>query len=233
MSDNEKQMMNEINSSIRKQNLVDIYQKNRKLINITLALLAIFAVVFLTVSIYQNKQAEKFSKILHQSMIDYQMKKFDDAQQKLSEIYNSKSAPKGLKTLAGLRLSAMYLNNNSKEGVEKATKIYEEINSCRSCPGYAKDLTGLLLVKFWLVNEDFFNDEKIIKEINKIADKSQFFKYEVFYEQAFFEVREGNLEKAYNKFELIAKSPESSEEMKEEAQKGINIVLSKGFKPNK
>lgn len=233
MSDNEKQVINEINSSIRNQVISDFYQKNKKVIKVTLILLALFAVVFLTVSIYQNKQEEKFSKILHQSITDYQMQKFSDAKEKLLEVYNSKSSPSGLKTIAGLRLSAIYLNENSKKSIESATKIYEEISDCKNCPKYASNLTGLLLVKFWLVNEDFYSDKKILEKINKIADKSQFFKYEIFYEQAFFELRQNNLEKSYNKFELIAKSPEASEEMQEDAKKGMNIVLSKGFKLQK
>lgn len=233
MSDNEKQVMNEINSSIRNQAIADLYQKNKKIINITLVLLALFALVFLTISLYQNKQKEKYSNILHQSMTDYQMQKFSDAKEKLLEVYSSKSSPSGLKTIAGLRLSAIYLNENSKKGIENATKIYEEISNCKNCPKYASNLTGLLLVKFWLINEDFYNDEKILEKINKIADKSQFFKYEIFYEQAFFELRQNNLEKSYNKFELIAKSPEASKEIQEDAKKGMNIVLSKGYKLQK
>jgi len=148
----------------------------------------------------------------------------------LEEIYQATMAPSRLKTIAGLRLSALYLGENNKESIKKAVEIYKNIANCGSCQSYGRDLARLLLVKFWLINEEFYNNKEIIKEIDDLAKKSEIFKYDIILEQAFFLLSQNNLEDSYNKFQSVVTSLEASDENKETAQNGINILFSKGFK---
>ena len=56
-------------------------------------------------------------------------------------------------------------------------------------------------------------------------------KYYISEQRAFLEAQKGNLEKSHQILELIVKSPESAQALKERAKDGIKILISKGFEP--
>jgi hypothetical protein len=177
---------------------------------------------------YNKSQQQKFSEILHQSLINQQIGEIEKAKENLKTIYEAQSAPSGVKSLASLRYAALLLEEGKKS---EAAKIYAEVNDCNSCDDYVKDLAGLLAVKVWMSDEAEVKKEDLSARIEKIENASKLLRHHIAEQRAFLEMQKNNLEKSYQIFESISKSPEGSQALKSRANDGLKIVVSKGFEP--
>lgn len=217
-------LINQARSEARREDFKNILVNNSKLIIVVIALLLILLGIFFAASSYQDSKKEKFSKQLHQALI-YQEKDQDKkAEEVLKNIYNSSSAPSGIKSIASLRLAAILINNNQ---MDEAIKIYHNINNNGSYDQYIQELAGLLEAKTLVVINDQSKAKDTLATISKIESKSSILKYDISEQKAIFEMKQGNLAETKKIFEEISKNPESSESLKKRAGEMLKMVTSK------
>lgn len=223
-------LINQARSQARNDDFKRFFAKHSKNIITTIILFTVLLAGFFGYKTYKNSQEEKYSEILHQSLLYQQERNLEKAKENLKIIYESKSAPSGVKALASLRYAAFLLEEDNRQ---EAAKVYQAVNSCKSCDEYLHDLAGLLMVKLWMADLEEFKKEDLSLKIKKIEDGAKILKYNIAEQRAIFEMQNGNLEKAYEIFDLIAKSPEGSNSLKERAKNGLKMVLEKGFEVKK
>jgi len=177
---------------------------------------------------YQKSQQEKFSTILHQSLINQQIGEPEKAKENLKTIYEAKSAPKGVRSLASIRYAAFLLEEGNKS---EAAKIYAEVNDCKSCDEYIRDLAGLLLVKTWMSDETELQKADLNERVSKIEKTNKILRYYILEQKAWLEMKRNELEKSYQTFESIAKNPETAKALKARAEDGLKMVIEKGYTP--
>ena len=73
MSSDIKHILKQANSEIRKENIAKIFRKNKKILFVILSVAISSSIIFTAYKINQKSQQEKYSEILHQSMIDQQL----------------------------------------------------------------------------------------------------------------------------------------------------------------
>jgi hypothetical protein len=219
-------LINQARAEARSDNLKRFFSKNSKIISKLFIVLLLAVVAFFVYSSYRKMQAEKFSKILHRSLLSQQAGELDKARLDLEEIYKSDSAPSGVKSLASLRLAAFLLEEGK---LNDATKIYQEVNNCRLCDDYVKDLAGLLMIKLWVADALELQKEDLSKKIAEIEDNASVLKFQISEQRAIVEMYKGNLEESYKIFESIEKSSDASQAVKLRAADGIKMLIEKGY----
>lgn len=221
-------LINQAKSEARSESLRNFLSKNSKKIIVAGVAVVVIALLFIAFSIYNKSQQEKYSTMMHQSLIDQQIGDVAKAKAGLKEIYESKMAPKGVKSFAAIRYAAFILEEGK---VSEAIKIYQTVNECSSCDDYVRDLAGLLIVKLWIADSEEVKKEDLTSRIEKIENRSSVLKYYIAEQRAFLELQRNNLEKAYKIFDVIAQSPEGSQLVKERAANGLKMVISRGYEP--
>jgi hypothetical protein len=228
MSDEAMNLINQARAQSRSESIRNFLAKNGK----NIARLVIFAIVALIVLFgfksYQNSQEAKYSEILHKSLLNQQVGNIEEAKKDLKQIYNAKSAPSGVRSLALLRFAAILSEEGNKQD---SAKIYLEVSDCGSCDAYIKDLGGLLLVRTWLSDEAEFNKDDLSARIEKIENGGKVLRYHIAEQRAMLELQRNNLEKAYKIYEQISKNPESSQVLKARAVDGLKMIVAKGYEP--
>ncbi len=228
MSNEVSEIINQAKSQAKKERISNFFKKNLKLIK-AFAITSFFAlIIFFALNAFHNSRQAKFSEILHQSLINQQIGDIEKAKENLRIIYNAKTAPSGVKSLASMRLAALLFDEGKKS---EALEIYLKINECMYCDNYIKDLSGLLAVKSWMSDEDEVKKDDLIARIEKIESRNKMLKYYVLEQKAVLEMQRNNLEKSYQIFELISKNPESSQILKARAKESLRIIIGKGFEP--
>lgn len=228
MSDEMLNLINQARSQARSEGLKNFFGKNAKaLVRVAVAILVVI-ILLVGFSSFQKSREAKFSEILHKSLINQQIGEPEKAKENLKEIYDTKSAPSGVRALASLRYAAFLLEEGKKD---EAAKIYLEVNDCGSCDDYLQELAGLLAVKTWMSDEDELQKEDLAARIEKIENDSKTLRYQISEQRAFLEMQRNNLEKSYQIFEAIVKSPESGEALKSRASDGMKMVMAKGYEP--
>ncbi len=230
MSENNEMnsLINQAKSEARSECVKKFFAKNGKIIT-TVATFAVVGVVgFAAFALYQNSQEEKFSEIFHQALIDQQLGDMNKAREGLQKIYETSSAPKGVKSLASLRYAAMLLDENKKA---EAGEVYKKISECGNCDSYVKDLGGLLAVKTWLSDEEEIQKEDLLVRIEKIESNSKELRYQISEQKAFLQIQKNNLSKAYEILESISKSPEVTQTIKTRVLDGMKMIVAKGYQP--
>jgi hypothetical protein len=215
-------------SQARNENFTKFFGKHSKTLKRLAFALAAVLIVFLIFNFVQNSREESFSEILHQSLIDQQTGDLTKSKEALKKIYETKSAPSGVWSLASMRYAAFLLEERKNSD---AAKIYQEVNQCYSCDTYIKDLAGLLAVKTWISDDDEIQKADLTSRVEKIEKSNKFLKYQVAEQRAFLEMQRNNLEKSYEIFDSIAKSHEASEGLRSRAADGLKMVIAKGFEP--
>lgn len=206
-----------------------IGKNSRILIYVGVAALVVL-IAILAFNIYQTKAEEKYSAILHQSLVYQQIGELEKSKAELAKIVNS-SAPSGVKSLASLRYAAFLLE---EQKLEEVKKIYAEVNQCRFCDDYVQDLAGLLLVRVMISDEvELKNPDELATKISKIENRATILKNHIAEQLAMFEFLRENFEKSYDIFKKISEDSASSPILKMRAQDGMKMVLAKGFKPVK
>ncbi len=228
MSDEAMNLINQARAQSRSEGIRNFFAKNAK----NIARLVIFAIVALIILFgfksYQNSQEAKYSEILHKSLLNQQVGNIEEAKKDLKKIYDAKSAPSGVRSLASLRLAAILLEEGNKQD---SAKIYLEVSGCGSCDAYIKDLGGLLAVRTWLSDEAELNKDDLNTRIEKIENGGKVLRYHIAEQRAMLELHRNNLEKAYKIYEQIAKNPESSQVLKTRAADGLKMIVAKGYEP--
>ncbi len=221
-------LINQARAQAKRDGLFRFFGKNKKTI-LTVSIAALVATIgFLAFNSFQKSRQEKFSGILHQSLIDQQVGETEKAKENLKKIYDAKSAPSGVWSLASIRYAAFFLEEGNKS---EAEIIYQKVHSCRSCDDYIRDLAGLLVVKTWMSDVNEVKKEGLNSRIEAIENSSKTLRYYISEQRALLELQKNNLEKSYQIFDAIAKNPEVSQSLKTRAADGMKIVVSKGFSP--
>ena len=230
MSSDIKHILKQANSEIRKENIAKIFRKNKKILFVILGVAITSSIIFTAYKINQKSQQEKYSEILHQSMIDQQLGDIEKAKKNLKEIYDSSSAPNGVKSLASLRYAGILLEENKKS---EAINVYSEVNKCRFCDNYIKELAGLLMVRTLMTEEEVLTKTDLSEKILAVENNSKILRYYIAEQRGYLEMNKNNLEKSYQIFEMIAKNPEVREDLKNRASDAMKIVVQKGYEPKK
>jgi hypothetical protein len=227
MASNNEEVMHLINQAraeARRENFRNIFVKNSKLIIALILLLIFFLGAFFVVTNYQDIKKEKFSKQLHQALIYQEKGDVEKTKETLENIYNSNSAPNGLKSIASLRLAAILMENDQ---MLEALKIYQNINNNRDYDQYIRELAGLLEAKTLVIIDDKSKVKETLATINKIESKSTLLKYYISEQKGILAMKQNDLETAKKVFEEISKNPESSESLKKRSSEMLKIVTSK------
>ncbi len=230
MSSDIKHILKQANSEIRNENIAKIFRKNKKILFVILGVAIASSIIFTAYKINQKSQQEKYSEILHQSMIDQQLGDIEKAKKNLKEIYDSSSAPNGVKSLASLRYAGILLEENKKS---EAINVYSEVNKCRFCDNYIKELAGLLMVRTLMTEEEALTKIDLSEKILAVENNSKILRYYIAEQRGYLEMNKNNLEKSYQIFEMIAKNPEVREDLKNRASDAMKIVVQKGYEPKK
>jgi hypothetical protein len=107
MSDETNSLINEAKAQARKENIKNFFSRNEKLIKRAATGILIAFAVYGVLCAIQNSREVKYSAILHQSLIDQQMGDREKAKENLKKIYDAKTAPSGVRSLASLRYASM------------------------------------------------------------------------------------------------------------------------------
>ena len=230
MSSDIKHILKQAHSEIRSENIAKIFRKNKKILFVILGVAITSSIIFTAYKINQKSQQEKYSEILHQSMIDQQLGDIEKAKKNLKKIYDSSSAPSGVKSLASLRYAGILLEEGKKS---EAVDVYSEVNKCRFCDNYIKELSGLLMVRTLMNDEEAVNKVDLSEKILAVENNSKILRYYIAEQRAYLEMNKNNLEKSYQIFEMISKNPDVREDLKNRASDAMKIVIQKGYEPKK
>lgn len=222
-------MINQAKAEARNDAIKTFFMKYRKIIKNLLLVFFIFVIGYIAVSVYQKAQQERYSQVLHQSLLDQQSGDIEKTKEALKSIYDSASAPSGIKALASLRYADIFLQEGK---ISKASEIYQDVSECRSCDTYIRELAGLLAIKSWIADENELKKDDILINIEKIESKTRVLKYHVLEQQGTVEMLKGELEKSYKTFDSIVKSPEAPKVVKARSSDALKKILEKGFDPN-
>ncbi|MBU6338582.1 MAG: tetratricopeptide repeat protein [Rickettsiales bacterium] len=228
MSENNEMnsIIHQAKSEARADSIKQFFTLNRKIITVAAILSLVVVVGFVVFDAFQTSQEKKFSAVLQQSTIDQQEGNLDKAKNSLQEVVDSGLTPRNIKALATLRLAALLLDENKKP---EAVALYQQVNQCRTCDAYLKDLAGLLTVRVWLSDENEIQKDDLLARIEKIESNSKELRYQITEQKGWFELIKNNLDKSYAIFESLAKNPEADEALKKRAGEAMKIVVSNGY----
>jgi hypothetical protein len=230
MSNELNEVINGAKSQARSEKIRKFFDENAKILKIFGVALGAFAVASLVFAIVYNSREAKFSAVLHQSLVYQQLNDIAKAEESLKQIYDAKLVPGGVRSLAMIRYAAFLLDKSDYEG---AVKVYQELNQCRSCDQYVRELSGLLIAKIWSSNQTEIEKEDVAQKIEKIEGNSKILRFQIAEQRALLELQKNNFKKSYQIFEMIEKNSESSPELKIRARDGMRMIVSKGFDPLK
>lgn len=208
----------------------DLAFKHRKSLLIAVAVMFVALILLGLFAINQKSRQQKYSAMLHQSMVEQQMGDLQKAKSILQKIHESSTAPTGIKSMASIRYAAFLLEESNKS---EALKVYLDLNQCSSCDEFIRDLAGLLAVRTITSDEKELAKAENMAVIQKIEQKATIFKYQIAEQRALIELLKGNLENSYQIFEMIAKSSEASHNLKGRANDGMQMLIEKGYAPKK
>ena len=228
MSSELNNILKSASAEVRSENIARIFKKNKKILTLILAIAVSGSICFTAYKINNKIQQEKYSEMLHQSMIEQQIGEIEKSKQTLKKIHESSSAPNGIKSLASLRYAGILIDEGKKED---AITVYKQISSCRFCDAYIKDLSALLMVRTILTDETLSKKEEFVGDLEKIENKSKVLRYYIAEQRGYLEMNKNNFAVAYKIFEMIAKNPDVKENLKNRASDAMKMVIQKGFDP--
>lgn len=150
-------IIKEIKDEAKKDAIAQFFKKNRKILTKTAIATAILLVFYFIYAIFNNHQEEKYSKFLHQSLIQEELGHYQNAKIALEKIINARFAPKGVKALASIRYAGFLLLENKSD---QAIKLYEKIAYKSSNDDFLQELAGLLAAKA-IINQTTTKNTKI------------------------------------------------------------------------
>jgi hypothetical protein len=208
------------------QSGLGFFKNNISLIKKIILVFFLSAIIIAGYRVNSKINSNKYSEMLHQSMIHEQLSELDKSEELLKKIYES-SAPSEIKSLAGIRYASYLVRSNK---LSQAGEIYSQINKCFGCDRYIKDFSGLLAVKTWLSDSEEVKKSDLPKRIEAIESSSKILKYQITEQRGLLALKNNNLEVAYKIFESIINS-EASQNLKYKAQDMMLMINEKGYQP--
>jgi hypothetical protein len=217
-------LLKEIKSEIKKDQIFKIWTEYKKPIITTIILVALASISWVALEVHNHKQAEKYSAILHQILIDdINQKNSNEIQADLKSIYKEEASPFGIKEISLLKSAAAFLKEGNKQ---KAIDTYIEINENKKFDQFSREYSGLIALKI-LINSKGDNKNKIISLATKLEGNSNILKYYIMEQRAIFQWNEGNFKIANEIFNNISKNPEVPASLKKRTQEMNKIYISK------
>jgi len=173
---------------------------------------------------YRSFMQEKYSAILHESMVEQQMGNLEKSSSLLKQVYEARTAPSGVKSIAALRYAAFLIEEQKKD---EALKIYFRLNGCVSCDKFVRNLAGLLAARLISTDEAKMNDPKVLSQLIKIENSSEILRYHIAQERANIAFLKGDLKNSYQIFEMIAKSSDIRQSLKSKAADQMQMIAQK------
>ncbi|MBU6140664.1 MAG: hypothetical protein KGP29_03785 [Proteobacteria bacterium] len=221
MSEEMIHMINRAQSQAKRDAFFSFLGKNSKVVVKILFVLIAIGIITTGFTAYQKANQEKFSEILHLSLVDQQIGELEKSREGLKKIVESSSAPSGVKSLASLRYASLLLEENKKS---EAAKIYLKIADCGSCDDYVRDLGRLLLVKVWMSDQEELSKPDLSDRIKKIEESADVLKYNIAEQRAFLALQQDKREEAKKIFAEIEKGSEKQPTLKNRAADGIKMT---------
>lgn len=223
-------LLNKLHPQTNFDNVKAFIIKKKQLIIRLIYGLAAFLVILFCFNLYQKSAQEKYSELLHQSLLDQEKGNLVEAQKNLQAIYEAKFAPSGVKGLASLRYAGILLGSGNKD---EALKIYQEVAFSIRQDRYLRDLAGLLACRIIVINTNANSDkiaqEEAFKQIEKIASSNKALKIYVSEQKGILAMKLGNLEKSYQVFSEILKDKNAEQAIKIRVADMIKILISQGY----
>ncbi len=206
------------------------FLRHKKLFTISAASVVVILLLLLVFNLYQKSAQEKYSAILHQSLIDEEKGEIDAAKKGLQQIYQSTLVPSGVKGLSSLRYAGLLLNSGE---VDEALKVYAEIASSSRYEHYLRELSGLLAAKILVIKTDSSSDKatqkEALKQIKKFESRSKDLHSQFAEQKGIFFMKIGELDKSYQVFADIIKDPTSAQALKLRVADMIKILTAEGY----
>lgn len=223
-------MLNKIKACLNVQKLTQCLHMKRKTLVTVVSILAGLLIIYFIFSIYCKNQQEKYSQIFHQSLIEEEKGNMAGSITGLEQIYNTKFAPSGVKSLASLRLAGILLNNGQSE---KALEIYEDIAQTNRYDNYLQDLASLLASRLIVIGVDASQEKSMqennLKKIEKFESKSKILRNYISEQKAIYLMKIGKLEESAKVLEKISTAKEASQTLKARASDLTKLVAAKGY----
>ncbi len=218
-------ILREIKDEARKDKISNFLTKNKKNLLIIAGILFAALVTFFIYDYVQTGRQKTFSKIYHQAIIKEEKGDYKEATKLLKSIYESGSAPAGIKALASLRYAAAVISENK---TNKALEIYEEIAFTGKYDDYLQDLSGLLLAKLLIVNFDINPTKEAsrhaIIKIKKVINVNRVFKLEAQEQLAILYIKLDKNDEARKILESISINKDGSQNLKNRISKLIKLA---------
>lgn len=167
-------LLREIKDEARRDKITKFFAHHKKTIIKAVSALFVLLVAYFIYDYLRYQKEKDFSKIYQQAIMKEERGEFVESTKLLKSIYESSSAPVGVKALASLRYAAASITNND---MDKALEIYEEIAFKNKYDDYLQNLSGLLLAKLIIINlgadPDQQKAEQTIIRIKKIVNNNK------------------------------------------------------------
>ncbi|MES2676820.1 MAG: hypothetical protein V4612_00700 [Pseudomonadota bacterium] len=215
-------LIRELKAQMRHEKIMGHLKTNQKLIIGFLAAIVAAAIIWTSVSFYNQIQSKKYSAILHQAMIDEQKGELEKSTATLKQIYQS-HAPAGVKEIASLKYAAQILKNDQ----DQAAEIYLAINKNKRFDSYVREYSGLIALKIFVGEDRPENQEKIMALISSLEKNSKILQYHILEQKGINQWNVGNFKEANQVFKSLADNPEVSDMLKKRAAEMVALYVSR------
>lgn len=208
----------EIKEEERSDKIALFFAKNKHFFKRMAIVGAIFAVISIIYFAISSHLESKYSKILHQSLIEEENGNYKTAKDLLTEIYNSSFVPSNIKSIASLRYGSMHLIEGKKE---QALEIYQKIVESRFSDRYFQDIAGLLASKILISLSDDYNEKgkkQTEQKLQKLLNKNKVLKPYLKEQIAIFYLKNKQPKKARKLLEEIIHNQEIPTTLKKRAE---------------
>ncbi len=218
-------LIKELKAEARSDAITNFFHRRKKIFYRISVAAIFFLLCFFVFSIIRNNLEEKYSKILHQSLISEELGEFEKAKENLAQIYNATFAPSGPKSLASMRYAGLLLVEGKKD---EALKIYQEIAFSSSYDDFIQELSGILAAKI-LVNQinktsDQELQNKTLAELNKIVKNNKILRPYTLEQLAIFYIKTQKNIEARKALEEIIKTPNIAQSLAIRASDLIKLI---------
>ncbi len=217
--------LREIKDEARKDKITKFLGKHKKPLLLTLAALFVLLVIYFIHEYIESSREKSYSTIYHQAIIKEERGEYKESTELLKSIYESNSAPNGIKALASLRYAAAVISENN---IDKALEIYEEIAFKNKYDDYLQNLSGLLLAKLIIVNlgdnPDMDKARQAIIRIKKIINKNKVFKLQAKEQLGILYIKVNKNDEARKLLESIRSDKDGSQVMKNRVDQLIKLI---------
>ena len=217
----ERMIMRQMKEDIRKEKIRAILAKYRKKI-IAISSIAILIIsTFIFYEIYEHNKSVKYSKLLHQVLFLENTGQNEDITQTLHKIFEDRSAPNSIKSLALMKYGSKLVAENK---IEEAVETYIKASQIKNSDHYFTDLAGLLAIKSMIDSGNVEYYDKINDLISKFEKETMALKSFILEQKAIFNWIQGDKKAAYDIFYNLSLDVEAPKALKNRALEFSKIV---------